>query len=62
MKFLEFFLIFYITYCNIVYSAKLKKEDFFENNKKALVSIKSRSELPFVGDTGDVIIKRENSH
>jgi hypothetical protein len=62
MKFLEFFLIFYIAYCNIVYSAKLKKEDFFENNKKALVSIKSRSELPFVGDTGDVILIRENSH
>lgn len=57
MKFLKFFLFFYIAYCNIVNSAKFKKDDFFENNKRALVSIKSRSELPFVGDTGDVKLK-----
>ena len=54
MKFLKFLLLLYIV---SVGSFKIKKEDLFELNKKALVNIKSRTELPFVGDTEEVILK-----
>ena len=39
---------------HLVIGLKLKKEEESEIFKKALVRIKSRTELPFIGDTEEV--------
>jgi hypothetical protein len=40
----------------LIQTANLKNSENFENFKQALVRIKSRTEIPFIGDTDEVQI------
>ncbi len=53
MKLLLNLIIIYHIYI-LTQATMLKKEDVLEDFKRALVRIKSRTEVPFVGDTEEV--------